>query len=318
MNEVKISVLTPVYNTEKYIAAAITSVLNQTFTDFELLIINDGSTDNSMEIVRRFTDPRIVVFNQPNLGVAAALNKGLQLAKGEFIARFDSDDICYPERLAQQYDFMKAHPDYVLIGSDADYMDETGEVIYYYKTPSHTSDEIHDVILKKCPFIHSTVFYKTKVAIDLGGYDVKAHTFEDYLLWTKFIKKGKVLNFNRPLIAVRMNPHSVTIDERRRGQKFLSLRKQILIRGNEISDNEERELSQALSNVSKSIYKHYSYHLLLAKKFLWNNHQPSKARQNIRKALSYKPISFLGWGLYILSLLPGKLVLKIYRTSKKL
>ena len=103
MNDIKITVLMPVYNAEKYIEKAIDSVLNQSFKDFELLIINDGSTDGSMDIIRNFNDPRIVVVNQANSGVAAALNTGVKLARGEFIARFDADDICYPRRFDEQY-----------------------------------------------------------------------------------------------------------------------------------------------------------------------------------------------------------------------
>src|ERR1700754_2088364 len=92
----KITVLMPAYNAGKYIGEAIESVLEQTFTDFELLIVNDGSTDNTAAIIQSFTDPRIVLIQQPNLGVAAALNNGLKHARAEYIARFDADDICYP------------------------------------------------------------------------------------------------------------------------------------------------------------------------------------------------------------------------------
>ena len=113
----------PVYNAEKYIGDSIASVLQQSFIDFELLIINDGSTDKTEKIIRGFADPRIRLINQTNQGIAAALNNGLQIARADYIARFDADDICMPERLQIQYDFLRTLPDYVIVGSNADYID---------------------------------------------------------------------------------------------------------------------------------------------------------------------------------------------------
>src|SRR5436190_24284433 len=101
----RISVLMPAFNAGKYIGEAISSVLKQTFTDFELLVINDGSTDDTEKVICSFTDQRIKLINQTNKGIAAALNKGLAEAKAPLIARFDADDICLPQRLAVQHDF---------------------------------------------------------------------------------------------------------------------------------------------------------------------------------------------------------------------
>src|SRR4030088_1747169 len=119
----KITVLMPVYNAGKYIRDAIDSVLSQTFSDFELLIINDGSTDDAEKIIESFNDPRISVINQSNKGIAIALNTGLQLARAPYIARFDADDICYEDRLKVQYRFITANPEYIIAGSAADYID---------------------------------------------------------------------------------------------------------------------------------------------------------------------------------------------------
>src|SRR5476651_2363164 len=100
-----ITVLMPAYNAERFIGEAIASVLQQTYTDFELVIVNDGSTDSTFDIITTFNDPRIVVVNQENMGVAAALNTGLKHAKGTYIARFDADDVCYSQRLEKQVKF---------------------------------------------------------------------------------------------------------------------------------------------------------------------------------------------------------------------
>src|SRR5687768_3609783 len=113
---VPVTVLMPVYKGERHIAEAIDSVLAQTFRDFELLIVNDGSTDGTAAIVKAYNDQRIVLLSRPNGGVSAALNTGLEQARGEYIARFDADDVCYPHRLQVQYDFLRSHPDYVMVG----------------------------------------------------------------------------------------------------------------------------------------------------------------------------------------------------------
>jgi glycosyltransferase involved in cell wall biosynthesis len=312
----EVTVLMPAYNAEKYIKEAIISVLNQTFGNFEFLIVNDGSTDKTEEVIRSFTDPRIVLINQANGGVSAALNSGLEIAKGRYIARFDADDICYPHRLQEQYQFMQEHPEYVLIGSDANYVDKNGEFLFYYKNIAHLHDEICAKISFYCPFVHSTVFYVTSVAKQLGGYDVKAHTFEDYLLWIRFVKQGKVCNFTSPLIDVRLNPESVTVDDKLRGKRFTDLKKQILFGNTPITDAQEQELMGILRSQNFTNFKNYSYYILVAKKFLWNNHQPQRARKNLKKAIAINPFSTAAYKLLAISFLPSNVLSGLYRNLK--
>ncbi|HTS43351.1 MAG TPA: glycosyltransferase [Puia sp.] len=315
-DEVKISVLMPAYNTEAYIGEAIQSVLKQTFEHFELIIINDGSTDNTENIIRSIQDPRIVLINQSNQGVSQALNTGLMHARGEYIARFDADDICYPERLQIQYDYIRKNPEYILLGSDADYVDKNGEYLYYYGTIGHTHEEICSKINTYCPFIHASVLYKKDIVMKLGGYNPKAHTFEDYLLWTELIKMGKVYNFNIPLIAVRLNPESVTVDEKLRGKRFNKLKKEMIFGSKGITEEQERELINILKNQNFGDFKHHSYHVLVAKKYLWNNHDPAKARQNILKAIGFRPFHFATYGMLFLSFLPEPVISLFYKIHK--
>jgi len=317
MNNVKVTVLMPAYNTENYIREAIDSVLNQTFRDFELLIINDGSTDKTEDIIRSISDPRIVLVNQDNAGVSAALNTGIGLARGEFIARFDADDVCYPNRLELQYQFIRANPAYVLIGSDAVYMDKNGEELFYYSCIGHTNEEIQMGIRQYCPFIHSSVFYRADIVRELGGYDLRGHTFEDYLLWIKFIGKGKAYNFSSPLIYVRLNPESITVDEKLRGKRFESLKKEMAFGNQPISESQEKELLDILKSQNFSAFKQYSYYILIAKKYLWSNPDTKKVRKNLRMALRFKPINTTVVKLFIFSLLPKKLILFIYNLSKR-
>jgi len=316
MGEIKVTVLMPAYNVEKYIREAIDSVLNQRFDGFELLIINDGSTDSTEEIIRGYGDPRIVLISQRNQGVSAALNTGLAHAKGKYIARFDADDVCYPDRLQNQYDFMEQQRGYVLVGSDADYMDREGGYLYRYRNIGHTNEEISERIFSYCPFVHSTVFYRRDIVRSLGGYNVKAHTFEDWLLWTQLIKKGKCLNFETPLISVRLNPESVTVDEKLRGKRFIELKKEIICSGRPITDEQENELVQILKSQNFGRFKRYSYCILIAKKYLWNNFQPSKSRRHSLEAIRLRPLQPMGYLLFLSSLAPERTLLYLHKKSK--
>ncbi|GAB2831626.1 glycosyltransferase family 2 protein [Ferruginibacter profundus] len=313
----EITVLMPAYNAAKYIVAAVTSVLNQSFQNFELLVINDGSSDDTERIVKNFADERIKLINQPHQGIAAALNIGLLNAAAPLIARFDADDICYPERLQIQYDFFKTNPEYVLTGSDVDYADHNSEYLYHYANVGHTHEEINDRIGSFCPFIHSSVMYKKETALAIGGYDARAHTFEDYRLWIKFITKGKVCNTKKPLIMVRLNPESVTVDEKLRGKRFGVLKKEMLFTDS-ISKKQEEELLEILQRQDFMRFKNYSYNILVAKKYLWNNYQPAKARSSVRKAIHFMPFQTTGYGLFILSCLPQKFVHRFYKKYKLL
>ena len=194
----------PAYNAEKYIGEAIASVLGQTFTDFELLIINDGSTDTTQQIIESFEDPRIRLINQTNQGIAAALNIGLLNAKADLVARFDADDICMPERLMVQYSFLSDHPDYIIVGSDAEFIDMDGNFVYTRSLPAHTNDQIQKLGLDKCPFIHSAVLFRKIPVMQAGGYHIHAHGFEDLLLWSKVIKQGKVYNLVQKLSLIHI------------------------------------------------------------------------------------------------------------------
>src|SRR5438445_6181006 len=156
----KITVLMPAYNAGKYIREAITSVLEQTYRDFELLIINDGSTDDTISVVLSFNDPRIVLVDQDHHGIAQALNTGLRLADTYYIARFDADDICMSDRLEKQFNFLEDHPDYILVGSDAEYILEHGDFLFSFKCIAHSNEEAQRNMYVYCPFIHSSVMYK--------------------------------------------------------------------------------------------------------------------------------------------------------------
>src|SRR5262245_13126916 len=140
MGEVKVTVLMPAFNAEKYIGEAIRSILGQTFADFELLIVNDGSSDSTSSIVQQFNDQRVRLLECPHRGISLTLNEGLTEAKGDYIARFDADDISLPERLEKQISFLDHQQDYVLVGCDAEYITENGEHLFDFHSEAHTHE----------------------------------------------------------------------------------------------------------------------------------------------------------------------------------
>jgi glycosyltransferase involved in cell wall biosynthesis len=311
----KITVLMPAYNTGKYIHEAISSVLQQTFTDFELLIINDGSTDNTLAVINTFTDARIRVINQDNKGVANALNNGLNNARAPYIARFDADDVCYPNRLQVQYDFITAHSDYSIIGSACDYTDVNGEYVFTYQPAAYSNAEIQQLDYKICPFIHSGVFYKKDVVLNAGGYNEHAYTFEDHFLWANILKNEKACNLQQSLIKVRWNPESITIDEKWRTNTFRKIKYNAL---NKLAITEAGgiKLRQIAKQQHSPRIKEGAYYALLGKKYLWNNYQPVKARQNLIKTLSISPLHIKNYFLLLLSFLPEKTLRSFYHSTK--
>ncbi|REL24170.1 glycosyltransferase [Rhodohalobacter sp. SW132] len=202
----KVTVLMPVYNAEKYLREAIDSILNQSFTDFEFLIIDDGSTDSSLDIINSYTDDRIrLVINDQNMGIGATLNKGIELASSDLIARMDADDISLPDRLEKQYTYLEAHPECSLLSSNVEVISETGERLYLYQRDSKL---FYFNLTFYCWIYHPSVMYKRRHVIDAGMYP---STFsEDYRLWSKLIRKYLIHNLDDILIKYRITNQSVS------------------------------------------------------------------------------------------------------------
>ncbi|MEO5954868.1 MAG: glycosyltransferase [Nitrospiraceae bacterium] len=202
-----VTVLMPVFNGERFLREAIESVLQQTHRDFELLIINDGSTDRSREIVLSYDDPRInFAENAKNLGLASTLNVGLGLATYELVARQDADDLSLPERLALQVDFLAKHPDVVLVGTQAMIIDEQGFRKGRVLDRACTHDSIRWDLLFDNSFTHSSVMFRRSTITQLGGYDGAFRYCQDYALWTQVARHHRVANIDRCLVQYRVHP----------------------------------------------------------------------------------------------------------------
>jgi len=204
-----VTVLMPVFNGEPHLAAAIDSILAQTYRDFELLVVDDGSRDRSAEIARSSGDPRVrVLVNERNLGLAASLNRGLESARGALVARQDSDDLSAPDRLARQIAVMTRQPDLALLGTQAHAVDEAGRRL---KPVDRPIDEISIrwYGLFDNPFVHTSVVFR-RAAVwndEIRGYPLLAYA-EDYALWSRVMRRHRVANLPDRLVTFRVRAAS--------------------------------------------------------------------------------------------------------------
>ncbi len=207
-----ISVLMPAYNAEKYLATAVESILNQTYSDFEFIIIDDGSTDASGQIIQNYAkkDPRIVaVQNKQNRGICQALNKGLEIASGQYIARMDTDDWSYSHRLEQQLNFIESHPEVVICGASIEICDESLNTLNKRKYPL-TDEETRKKIFRINPFAHPATFYKTELAKKVGGYNPQLRDVEDYDFYFRLGQLGQFANLPQTVLKLRTHPNSIS------------------------------------------------------------------------------------------------------------
>lgn len=214
MNNPKVSVIMSVYNGEKYLREAIDSILSQTFNDFEFIIINDGSTDNSKNILDSYSDGRMRIFHNSNKGLIGSLNEAIGYCRGEFIARMDADDICNPNRFDQQIMFFKNNPECVLVGSHAQIIDEDGKNNGEFNYPPEKWDKIKRYSLFHNPFIHSSVMFRKMLTNNICFYNNSYINIEDYELWTRLIYKYPCSNIPQNLIKYRIHNNQVTKKKR--------------------------------------------------------------------------------------------------------
>lgn len=211
----KISVLMPVYNGEKFLKKSIQSVLKQNFNDFEFLILDDGSTDESLLIIKKYAriDKRIrVIKNKKNLGIQRTLNKGIRLSEGEYIARIDSDDLwCNENKLKEQIFFLEKNSEYGLIGTAMILIDEEGKELSRVNYPQ-TDNAIREKILMASQFAHPSVLIRRKALDQVGFYseDKKYKHIEDYELWLRLGSKYKLANLKGYYLKYRISPKGLS------------------------------------------------------------------------------------------------------------
>ena len=212
----RVSVLMPAYNSEKYIATAIESILNQTFSDFEFIIINDGSTDNTAKIVRQYArrDPRIkFIDNKKNRGLIAVLNMGLDLCTGEYIARMDSDDVSRPQRFKLQVEYMDAHPECGVVSA---WIQKFGPTVHGTEIFKYTPKlKLLDLLIYGPQMAHPAAMIRASVLRDNNIYYDPAYPHaEDYALWASIAQFAELHNLQTVLLDYRWHDTNVSIVHR--------------------------------------------------------------------------------------------------------
>lgn len=208
----KISVIMAAYNVKRYIGEAIESILHQTFKDFEFIIIDDCSIDNTWEIIQKYAknDNRIIPFkNKENLKLSETLNKGIAIAKGKYIARMDADDISVEDRLQKQFDYMERNPEVGILGGTMEIKDTNNRIIGKRKY-NLTDRQIRKKIYRYSPFCHPLVMIRKSTLDQIGGYDVKWNPAEDYDLYFRIGKYCRFANLEDLLLKYRVIPMSMT------------------------------------------------------------------------------------------------------------
>ena len=217
-----VTIITTVYNGEKFIESCVNSILNQTFKNFEYIVLNNGSTDKTAEILNNFFDPRLKIVHQENIGISASLNKGAQLSNCDLIARLDADDYSFPSRLEQQVKFMHKNPNIVLCGSRW-HEEIDGELLKQRVPFVETDTEIRKSMCLFNPFAHSMVIFRKNTFFESGGYSCKYKYGQDYDLWMRMLNFGETRTLNEELGVVRVSKQSESFQNARE-QKVEGLR----------------------------------------------------------------------------------------------
>ncbi|CAN5189729.1 hypothetical protein BH10PSE11_BH10PSE11_07990 [soil metagenome] len=206
-----VSVIMPFRNARQYLREAIDSVLRQTFKDFELLLIDDFSQDDSRSICESYAtaDSRVRLLRNENAGIIGALNFGIAHARGELIARMDADDICEPERFALQVQELQRSPAIAILGSAASLINQRGDVIGELSYATAPSEIYHELLQRSC-IIHPSAMMRTGVVRRAGGYRSAFIRCEDYDLWLRIAEPANIANLKEPLLRYRVHEEQVT------------------------------------------------------------------------------------------------------------
>ncbi|HOI92081.1 MAG TPA: glycosyltransferase [Candidatus Rifleibacterium sp.] len=260
-----VSVLMSVYNGQKFLDEAIRSVLNQSFADFEFLIVDDGSTDSSVSIVEKYSDPRIKILkNEKNLGLIVSLNKLINASTGKYLARLDCDDVAHPERFKLQVEAMECDKTLVLLGTNCRFINEDSRVIYGGRTYFSGEFDYPDTFVRwllffpENPFVHSSVMIRRETLLHSGLlYSPDARHVEDFDLWTKLCFFGKMKILKQPLVDFRLVSSSITSKNNawqieRSKAIALSFRRRFL---GQASDNSLKEASEVGILELRQLYK---------------------------------------------------------------
>jgi glycosyltransferase involved in cell wall biosynthesis len=287
----EISVIMAIYNGEKYLRIAINSVLQQSFSEFEFIIVDDCSTDSTQAIINSYNEKRIVyIRNNQNLGQTPSLNIGLNIAKGKYIARIDADDIYLRGKLKLQYAFMEEHPNIAVCGTMSECVDENGDIYSNRSFPERPND-IYFRIFYQSPINHVSVIMRKSTIISVGSYDENYPICADFALWSKLIKNNhKLTNLPETLTQFRIHVRSLSVVNKmgKSGEETVD------IIYNNIKDLLNIEISKfecksivlmfwPSSNLSIIDLTNAYLNLIVIAKKVYNNNIPKNVLRNLKK-----------------------------------
>ncbi len=297
----KVSILVAVYNAELYLKECIESLRNQSWQDFEIICIDDGSSDRSLEILRHFErqDQRIRIFSRKNEGIARTRNELITLARGRYIAVMDHDDICLPLRLERQIDFLDNKKDIIAVGTSFIEIDEVGRKINPVCNPTSHRDIESALLRGQCLIHHPTTMVRAEVLSEVGGYREGFNGAEDYDLWLRLSEKGSLANIDEFHLYYRI--HDNAVSERAGVEQLNSMiraRDDAWIRRNLNATYEPIKHWRAQSNFASK----YSFSLKYGW-IAWNNGYRDTWFAYALKSVRMSPLSLESWKLLIFGLL---------------
>lgn len=298
-----VSVVMAVRNGEEYLREAVDSILGQTFGSFEFVVVDDGSTDTTGEILMSYDDPRLRVLTCASRGLAPSLNAGIHASQGQLVARMDADDISEPHRLERQAAFLNAREDHVLVGSDVHVIAESGE--FLFRADLVTDDEGIQSCLDRLvnPFYHGAVMFRHDAVNECGLYDEQIpQQVEDILLWLRLRRLGAMASIPEPLYRYRFHANSLS-----RQTRALLATKARVIRDYDSTGRANPDDVTQLTAPTRQVSRRESraaYELDLGKVFLDQTGDLRRARHHLVRAVLLAPLSIRAWFNLVLSLSP--------------
>jgi len=331
MKNPKVTVLMSVYNGEKYLREAVDSILGQTFKDFEFLIINDGSTDKTGEILKSYNDPRIkIINNEKNIGLTKSLNTGLRLARGEYIARQDADDISLPTRLEKELKFLEQNSNVALVGTDYLFINEKGKVFHVVRCLNGRR-KLKEKLLEGNQFGHGSVMMRKECIHRVGTYREEFRFAQDYDFYLRLVEVYDVANISEPLYKWRINISSVSVTKKVLQDRYallaIELAKQRKRFGKDKLQSLSKEdvdkfLDQLIEEKELQNKRNISEGYFFWGRVLFNGKGYKSALKLLRKSIIIYPLNINNWILFfktiIIIILPKQVInfLRIVKNYK--
>ncbi|MYL66718.1 glycosyltransferase [Halorubrum distributum] len=315
MSSPSLSVVMPTYDAADYIERSLESILHQSFDDFELIIVDDGSTDGTIDLIEKRDDERIRLVERENeSGITSALNRGINESHGKYIARHDADDWSAPERFDRQVTYLDTHSDVALLGTGAHLVDEDGKRIA--KRRVLEDPEVGDLINHN-EFIHGSVMMRRDPPTDLGGYDERFMTAEDYDLWLRLADQYSVANIDEPLYYFRQHDESIY------GSNLKMLKLYHVLATRRVKDGFDKELYAAITTDDpKRAIEMFTteertwFHTELARESIRYGNL-SSGREHVREAIRLNPTDLTLPAMLLLTYTTPKIASVVVDTYRK-